>query len=84
MRWTVFGHGWPNASAQGWLERVQRTEHPPLAPSEVENTNRLSKHLAKKFCIASHDRASDCSLNLMPGIIVPSASGFVKLCTVLP
>ena len=34
--------------------------------------------------MATHERASDCALNLMPGIIVPSASGFVKLWTVLP
>ncbi len=26
---TVFGHGWPNASAHGWLERVRRTSPPP-------------------------------------------------------
>ena len=29
LRRTVFGQGWPNASAQGWLERVRRGKPPP-------------------------------------------------------
>jgi hypothetical protein len=36
VRRTVFGQGWPNASARDGRLRVRRTEQPPLAPIEVQ------------------------------------------------